>query len=237
MAPRRWLLLLLSLASLVVLSYAAIVVSFSVPVTSEMAQANAAPELDGKRALILPMGDPALVPTFVAPQDARERDAPGAFLVVASQPADFPASTEDASLARALAWVPAGANDTLVLAGVPARNGTTNLSLDLAALSGGAAGFLVKGDAEDAPRFVTEAQVVGQVARYDTSLSVLALFVTGSIGFVAPLLLLVITHRGAGKRGPQAGGLHVCAECRAPLGPGMEFCTRCGAWASHKEGA
>ncbi|HWH07856.1 MAG TPA: hypothetical protein VNX21_01565, partial [Candidatus Thermoplasmatota archaeon] len=63
----------------------------------------------------------------------------------------------------------------------------------------------------------------------ETPASLVAMFSFGSVGFVAPLVALILTQRRKGVAGVPAsvGG---CPECRAPVEEGLSFCARCGAW-------
>lgn len=218
MAPRRWLLFALSIASLIVLTYASVLLAFSVAVTPEMQAAN--PSLAEGRAIVLPVAQPKFVPTFA--QD------PGnaSLLVLGVSEGSFPASAANTSIARALAFAPEDGARTIELRDVPVANGTANLTVSLDALGATGAGFVVKGDAEDAPRFVAMDAVVGRVDHVESTGGLLGLFALGAIGFVAPLVVAIVTHRGGGRRGP-TGGI-VCRNCRAPLAPDAQFCLRCG---------
>ncbi|HEX2021123.1 MAG TPA: hypothetical protein VHH36_00295, partial [Candidatus Thermoplasmatota archaeon] len=153
MAPRRWLLILLSLASLVVLSYASVALVLSVPVTDGMAAANALPGEEnaraGSRAILAPLGDPARVATHQR-GDPGPFGRAGALLVVSDRPSLVPASMENASLVRALAHVPGGLdgadatplaleNLTVVANGTVARE---RREVDVGALAQGREGFL-----------------------------------------------------------------------------------------------
>lgn len=240
MAQRRWPLFVLSLGSLVILTYAAVLVAFSVPVSEGMVQANRLPEAlqpsARERAIVLPITDPTLVPTLAAGGEPT-LGHPGAVLAIGESTATFPASATNVSLGRALAYVSRGAHGTytvptLNLTGVPVSdgNGTTfvNLTIDVPALAAGGTGFIVKGDAEAEPRFVATQDVVGKVERFEAGSSIWLLFASGAFGFVAPLVFVVLTHRGAGKAGP--AGVAVCAECRRPLAADAPFCSACGAW-------
>ena len=224
---RRWWLVALAVGSLVVLLYASIALALSVTVTPEMEAANrvpGAPPLAGARALLVPLADPL-----------RAKDQ---LVVAGGTESGFPSGAQNASMGRVLAFVAPTANGsyvpaTLELTNVSmVENGTAtrgNLSVDVTALAAGRSGFIVKGDAEARPRFVEESGVLGAVARYETPLSLLAMFSFGGIGFVAPLVVLILTQRRRGVAGvpAQVGG---CPECRAPVEPGAGFCMRCGAW-------
>lgn len=237
MPPRRWLLLALSLGSLVILSYGAIAVAFSLPVTDEMAAANVidpnAPET-GQRAVVSPIVNGADVATH------RAEPRSGAWLVVADRDVTIPASAENPSLVRALAYASVLHNrsykePTITLENLTASgpNGTYeyNVTVDLALVGDGGSGFLVKTASDPEVRFVPESRVIGQVARFESSVWVFALVGGGTLGFVAPLVALVLTARPTGRPGVPASTFRglACAECRRPLPSGAEFCTACGA--------
>lgn len=241
MAQRRWPLFVLSLGSLVILTYAAVLVAFSVPLTDELVAPNRLAGAEGPdaadRAIVLPLTDPTLVPTL-ASGGAPTYGHAGAMLILGNPGSTFPASAENVSLARALAYVSRGADgsyavSTLNLTNVPVAddgNGTAlvNMTLDVPGLAKGQTGFIVKGDAETEARFVSTKGVVGKVERFEPASSIWMLFASGAFGFVAPLIFVILTHRGAGKRGP--AGVAICAECRRPLAADATFCGACGAW-------
>lgn len=246
MAARRWVLLSLALLSLAILAYGGVSFAFSVPIEQRMVDAMALPGhadlAEGERALVVPLPDGAsnaTVPTWAA-NGSESFGAPGAVLLLGDPGASFPNAATNTSIARALAWVApdkdgAYAPAMLNLSGAPSRN-ATNLSVDVGALALGRSGFIVKGDAEDAPRFVEADRVVGQVARFDPAAAYDVMLAIGGLGFVVPLAVLIVTHRGAGRKGLPAGAapgsapVGTCPECRAPLAAGQDFCTRCGAW-------
>lgn len=217
----------LAVGSLVVLLYASIATALSVPVTEEMARANQVPgeaPLAGARALVVPIADPTR--------------SQGALVIGGESPSGFPSGARNATMGRVLAFVAPTANgsyvpDVLALDDATfVENGTLargNLTVDVAALATGRTGYVVKGDAEREARFVPQDEALGAVARYETPASLLAMFSFGGVGFVAPLLGLVLTHRRSGVAGvpAEAGG---CPECRAPVEKGVDFCMRCGAW-------
>jgi hypothetical protein len=218
---RRWWLAVVSVASLVVLIYAGVFTAFSVPVTTG---AHA-----GTRALIVPVADATAIPTV-------RMDGNGTLIVIADPGASFPAAAGNVTIVRALAYVTPTADGTYVPA-----NETFNLSgaattLDIAALAGGKSGYLVYDeDAKTNATFATTDRVVGAVSRFDASTQLVAYFIIGSFGFVIPLVVLMATHKGAGVRGPPAGvARDSCPECRAPVPPGQDFCTRCGAWVQER---
>jgi hypothetical protein len=214
-ALRRWLLLALSLLSLFLLAAAGVGLAYSV-VTG----------MGGERALVLPVPDPALV----------ETGSHGALLAIGESGGSFPSSATNVTLERALAYAAPGTNVTVQLADVPMPNGTRNMTLDLAAMGHGKAGFVVKADDERDPRFVETKNVVGAYAGPTTTTFLLFAFVGGLLGFLLPLIALVVTHKPSGKPGIASGRSDlVCRECRAPLAAGAEFCQRCGAWRSGKE--
>lgn len=222
MAPRRWLLFGIALASLVLMTWAGILLAFSVPVDDPTRAANPGA---GDRAIVLPIRDPSLVATHARGPDAKllaAGDADGA----------FPVNAKDVSFGRALAYVAPDANGsydpaTLELADVRVSNGTTNLTIDVAALAGGERGFLVMPSGADEPTFLREPDVLGEVGAFDSTASLAGRFALGLAGFILPLVILVATHRGGARRG---AGVIVCRECRAPLPPATDFCMRCGAW-------
>lgn len=217
MARRRWLLFALSIASLIILTYASVLLAFSVEVTDEMLAAN--PGVDDGRAIVLPVAQPKFVPTLA-------EGGEGALLVTGLTEGSFPASASNTTLARALAFAPEDSPRTIAIANVTVPNGTTNLTVSLDELGAQGAGFIVKGDGEAAPRFVPMGEIVGRVDHVEGSGGLLSLFALGAIGFLAPLIAAIATHRGGGRRGP-TGGI-VCRNCRAPLAPDAQFCLRCG---------
>lgn len=250
---RRWGLIVLSVISLVALAYAGVITAFSVPVTSAMEAQARLPGADephvGERALTLPFADPTQVPTVLSPgSDPSAKN--GTLLLVADPGSSFPAGAQNASLVRALAFVAPTANNsyvppTLTLPNVTfvdaGGNVTTeNVTVDVGALAGGKAGFLVKGDAERNVTFAPTDHVLGTVARYDAAGLLYTLFALGAGGFVLPIVVIIVTHKGAARAGVP-GGLAApsgaCRECRAPMQPGATFCTKCGAWADPKQGS
>lgn len=231
MAPRRWLLIALSLSSLVVLSYAGIAVAFSVPISEEMA-AESALDGSGPRA-----GERAVIAPIVAANDVRTwaRDADNAsLLMVAERAAIFPAAAEHPSLVRALAYVSVLHNlsyaaPTIELVGLPSAEGPFNASVNVTSMAAGQNGFFVKSDASREIRFVPTTRVVGQVTGFESSGWVFGLVAVGAAGFVAPLVALIFTARP-----PRAVRVGIpgaaCPECRRPLPAAADFCTACGAW-------
>jgi hypothetical protein len=178
------------------------------------------------------------VPTLASGGDPERH--PGALLLVAEGDPDFPAAADNASIVRALAFVTVDGEGrptpaTVNLTGVSLREGGNatrrNVTLDVAPLVAGArgSGWLVKPDAADPAevRFVPEGRVVGTVEGYDTLGGLLTIILLGSVGFVAPLVFLVMTHRPSGRPGV---GEVLCPECRGPMPGASDFCPRCGAW-------
>jgi hypothetical protein len=230
---RRWWLVLLSVLSLVLLVFAGVVAAFSAPVTPQMERANRAPGAPepaaGERALVVPLTDVTLVPTFKNGLGA-DLGHNGSLLLLGDPGAAFPASADNRSLARALAYVAPTANGsydpaTIAFEGLP---GAGNATVDVASLAGGKSGFLVKGDAEANVTFVDRDHVVGSVAGFESSTLVYASLALCAFGFIAPLVALIRTHAPRGK--PGVGGAVACPECRAPVALDADFCTRCGAW-------
>lgn len=206
----RWLLFVVSLISLVVLTYAGIVLAFSVPVTDEMVAANpSAPA--GSRAVVVPVVAPEVVGTLATNRTP-------SYLMVGDSEGSFPTSARNVRMGQAIAHVPAGSNGTLDVA---------NMTFDLANMTEGHEGWIIRGENETEAWFATKEEVLGEIARYESPGHLTLLFSAGGLGFVAPLITIVATHRG-GKR-PGAPEL-VCRECRAPLASDAEFCMRCGAF-------
>lgn len=220
-AARRWLLFALSLASLSAMSYAGVVLAFSVRVTPEMVEAN--PDLtQGGRAVLVRVADPALVRTHA---DSGE----GALLVAGERSGSlFASSATGVTMARALLYVDASAaSANVTLIGVPSRGGATGLTLDPAQLSNGTAGWVVMGSGESAPRFFAQHAVLGEVSRFASATTLGATFAAGLLGFLLPLVAVVVTHKPSGRRGaPEIA----CRECGSPMQGGADFCLRCGAY-------
>lgn len=243
MAARRWLLLVVSLVSLTVLLYGGVSLAFSVDVTETMERASRLPGQSaptaGQRVLVLPLVEPRELPTFERGAEA-VLGHPGAILVLGDDDGTFPASAVNVSLARALVFVDAGNASQVTLADVPVvveGNATaTNLTLDLAALSGGREGFVVKPDAAPEAFFVPTDGVVGQVAQFESKADAYILLLLGTLGFVLPIVVLIMTHRPSGKPGIGPGSAPICPECRAPTMAGHDFCARCGAYFSEPRG-
>lgn len=253
MARRRWGLILLSVVSLVVLVYAGVFTAFSVPVTGDMERASRLPNetepAAGLRALVVPLSDPTVVPTVAT------GDPNGTLLLVGDAGFTFPAGATNVSLVRALAYVAPTANGSyqpgnVTFSNLPYVDGGNatatanasvrreNVTVDVASLAGGKAGFLVKADARPNVFFVSIDRVAGTVARFDPGSFVYAMFAIGAVGFVAPLVVIIVTHRGApaGRAGPGAAIPGYCRECRAVLDPGAPFCTKCGAYQDGRGG-
>jgi hypothetical protein len=247
-APRRWLLLILAILSLVLLVGGVLSLAFSTTLSGPAADAARLPgEAEphgGERVFALPIQDVTQVPTVVSGGNDTILMRPGALLVVADAPVEFPSSAANVSVVRALAYVSPGANGsypspTLQLANLTAVSGgnltTFNASVEVTPLALGKAGFIVKADTADgsAIRFVAQERVLGQAALYVEPPQLLWLIVLSAAGFLAPIGWLILTHRPSGTRGIPggvSGVTNACPECRAPLAPGSDFCTRCGAW-------
>lgn len=227
------------MVSLAVLVYAGVSLSFSLPVDAESAQgfasAPGAPA-EGQRALVVPLVDGARVPTLADPQDTTTLGHPGALLVVGRPGGIVPAQADDTRVVRALAYVRPDrdlAADLVNLTDVPTldENGTLvtqNMTLNATELAGSGTGFLVKSDHDANVTFVATESVIGQVVRFEPPGRITLLFAAGAAGFVAPILLLVMTHRGAAA-GPGPGA-RLCRDCRAEIPEGDGFCHRCGAY-------
>lgn len=216
MAARRWLLFGLSLASLLAMTYAGVSLAFSVKVTPEMEAADAEARV-GSRMLVRMVSDPSEVHTF---QDGTVAD-----LLVSGRTAGFVAAATEIEIGRAVAYVSPDGNGTYSPATVRARDGNeTNVS----ALAQGGTGWLVQGEDDPAPRFVPSERMLGKAERFENATILPALFMAGLVGFVAPLVVIVATHKGAGRRGSPTGAF--CRECRAPMPPSATFCMRCGAY-------
>lgn len=222
-AGRRWILFGLALASLVVMTYAGVLFAFSVPVTDEMLETNR--DLpDAGRALVMPIVDARSVRTHASAGD-------GVLLVRGESEGTFPAGATDLAMARALAYVEP-MNGTyepanLSLVDVPTSRGTSDLTIDVASLAGGATGWIVMGTGETEPRFFAKDDVLGEVARFASGTTLGLTLALGFLGFVAPLVGIILTHRPSGKRGAPT---IVCRECGAPFPHNGEFCLRCGAY-------
>lgn len=246
MARGRWGLVILLVVSLIVLVSAGVLATFSVRVTPDIERATrlpgAADPSAGMRALVVPIASPTLVPTFLQP--APDGSAPqGALLLVGEPGASFPSQTTNASIVRALAFVAPTANGSFVPATLTFTNLThvegnatvpENVTVDIKSLASGHTGFLVKEETSRDVRFVPSDHVIGTVAQYDPGLLVPALFVLGGVGFVGPIIVLILTHRGRAVSGVGSVTAGVCRECRLPMDAGSTFCTRCGAYQDGK---
>lgn len=223
MAARGWLLFGVALASLVLMTWAGVLLAFSIPLDDAARAAD--PAAGGAtRAIVLPAGDLARVPTHARGDEAA--------ILVSGATDGLPSGATEVALGRALARVVPDESGnhtpaTLELVDVPSANGTANLTIDVAALAGGAQGFIVMGAGETEPRFVPDERVLGTVGQYASGVGLWARFAVGLVGFLTPLLALVATHRGGRRAGADA---IICRECRAPLAPRSSFCLRCGAW-------
>lgn len=232
----------LSLGSLVIMSYGAIAVAFSVPVTEEMAQANAVAEDTpdvGLRAVVRPVVNPADVDTL-------REDGVAAWLLTAEREAAVPAMAEGVALVEALAYVsvlhngsyaePQLALTNLTAAGEDGAPITYNATVNLTDVAGGRSGYLVKTSSERNVTFVPLDGVLGTVDRFESPAWSYGLVVMGTIGFVTPLVALIATHRPTGTRGlGGARAVAVCPECRRPVAPESGFCTACGAYLPGKD--
>lgn len=241
---------LFALVSLAVLVYASVSLAFSVTVDEATAAsfAGAGGPAVGDRATVVPIVEHAGLPTFTT-ANASGADLlgePGALLVYANDARTIPATTPEPRIARALAFLE-GLPDfdeedsenatlarTMTIHDAPSldENGTAvraDLVVDLVALGVDGRGYLMKADHSTEVVFVPVDDVVGQVTRFDPASRIYLLFVSGSIGFVMPIVLLVATHR-APTGGAHAGVAGLCRECRTELPAGTDFCLRCGAW-------
>lgn len=251
MAARRWLLLSLAILSMVLFVLGGLSLAYSARIGDDAADAARLPgdegPLHGTRVLAIPIEDPKTLPTLAnhAGTDAlHQRD--GALLVTADDAGDLPASAHNVTLVRALAYVAPAGNGTYAPATVRLQNltrveggnvTTYEQTVDVAPLALGKAGYLVKADAEGAIRFVPAERVMGEARAFlETSDVIWLLAITGA-GFLGPVLWLIMTHGPSGTKGVPGGVPGVmggCPECRAPLPPGADFCTRCGAWVKER---
>ena len=225
MAARRWILFATALVSLLFLTWAGVLLAFSVRIDEHAASFD--PELGAAdRAVVVPPRAPALVPTF------QTHGADGAWLALGEKGgSSFPSGATDVSLLLALAYAAPDANGTYAAANltdVPARNGTTNLTLDVAGLAGGGTGYLALDPRDESVRFVPTDAVLGEVVALETSAALALRFIVGAFGFVVPLLALMLTHKASKRTG---AAFPFCHECRAPMGASSAFCVRCGAYA------
>lgn len=222
MAARRWLLFGLSLASLLAMTYAGVSLAYSQKVTPEMAEANPEAKL-GARMVLRVYAHPDEVRTVAD-------DGEGDLLASGEPGPSFLATAAGVELGRALVFVAPDENGTYTPATfVDGRNETVNVTAFVAAAGGTGEGWIVQGAGESEPRFVPLPRALGTVERFENATLLPALFAGGLLGFVTPLVVIVLTHRGTGRRGPPPRD--TCAECRAPLAASADFCTRCGAYA------
>jgi hypothetical protein len=208
----RWLLFGVALASLVLLTYAGVLFAFSVPVTEDLAAGE--PSLTpGTRAVTVPISGKDAVHTL--------SQGGVADILVWGDSSGFPASTQDTRIGRAALYVPANANGTVQVG---------NSTLDLATFSGGVEGWIVQTSDAPEPWFSARDITVGKVNQSVTSAELATLLAGGMVGFIAPLVFIVLTHRGGKPTAPGGPPSGLCRECRAPLATTSTFCTRCGAW-------
>lgn len=217
-AARRWLLFGLSLASLLAMTYAGVSLAFSLKVTPEMAESDPDAQL-GSRMVLRAISDPREVATLA---EGRPPD----LLALGDPGAAFIARAQNVSLVRAIAYVAPDENGTYEPATVVTGDNTT---VNVTALANGGTGWIVQSATMGEPSFAPRETVLGEVMRFENATLLPAVFILGIVGFVAPLVTIVVTHRGAGPRSAPVG--HYCRECRAPMTPAAEFCVRCGAYA------
>lgn len=217
-AARRWLLFGLSLASLLAMTYAGVSFAMSIKVTPEIAAMEPEAKL-GSRMLLSSIASQEDVATFA------KNESP-ALLATASEPGALVAQARNVSIGRAMAFVQPDVNGTYEPETLTLRDNTT---VNVTALAAGGTGWIVRGTNEPTPRFVPQEQVIGIVRQFQNATLLPALFVGGIVGFLAPLVTIVLTHRGGGPRLAAVGNL--CLECRAPMPASADFCTRCGAYA------
>ena len=225
MAARRWILFATALVSLMFLAWAGVLLAFSVRIDADSAALDA-DLAAADRAIVVPPPAPHLLATHST------HGADAAWLATGTRGgSSLPSAAEDVTLVLALAYVGGNASATpgnLTFTDVPARNGTANLTVDPAALSGGAMGHLVLDPRDESVRLVPAGEAIGEVVALETTGALALRFILGGVGFVTPLLALALTHRAARRVGPSFA---VCAECRAPIATGSSFCLRCGAYA------
>lgn len=230
------------MGSLAVLAYVGVLLAFSIAIddaiVSESRPAGVAVPEVGARAIVLSTGSPTSVATAARDNGGFLGHA-GAWLAVADAPAGLPWAVSQPHLVRALAYVSPGAfgayaYDNITFEELPGA--APNLTVDVSELAAGRTGFIVKGDNEATPWFVTTEMVVGQVVRFEPEASLFWLFVFGAAGFVVPLVVVVMTHRPSGRpglpanvKGVAGGSTRVCQECFAGLSSHDSFCLRCGA--------
>lgn len=220
MASRRVWLAIASVASLVVLVYAGVFTAFSVTVTPEMERANRLPgqnePIAGQRALTVPVPDP----TSLTGQPN------GTQIMLGNPGASFPSGAVNTSIVRVIAYVTPTANGSYV----PETITVENESYNIAQLAQGKSGFIVRSDAEKEVRFAETSMLVGTVSSYEESATVVALFLAGGLGFIAPLAVLIMSHKASGKPGIGVPtNAKLCPECKAPRDAALAFCSRCGA--------
>lgn len=255
----RRLLWVWAVVSLIAVAYTGLLFASSVSVdervASDLARGSDRPARPGDRLFVLPLQAPReeVVPFAGAGEDERTFGDPGD--VVQHFPAGgarprsvLPFQNQGASFARVLLYVERnGTNETGW--SVPALNLTNatvirledvpqtdaqgnftrgNLTVDLTGYAG-TRGFVVKRDAAAAPEagLVPPEAVVGKALRSVSGAQMYASLAFSVLGALLPLVLIVLTHRGRGVRGVE--GVSLCRECRSPLEPGLDFCTRCGA--------
>lgn len=246
--------------SLVSVGYSLLLYAASLPVSDEAAEAmrhGNETTLDPRNRLVvspLSGGDPRTVAGFG--DGDRPFGAKGDLVVWSNATRTttrdlLPFETPQGRVARALALVSRNASGgwdvpalnasnvtTIVIPDVPGVDETgafaeRNLTLDLDAFAG-EGGYVLKADAErePVPRLVPRGEVVGRVIREVPAVSVWVSLALSILGTLVPLVLIITTHRGRGKRGmPGAGGATgpACPECGRPAVEGTEFCVRCGA--------
>lgn len=217
-AARRWLLFGLSLASLLAMTYAGVSLAMSIKVTPEIAASEPDAKL-GSRMVLQSVSSREQVATLA------ENETP-ALLATASEPGALVAQTRNVSVGRALAFVQPDANGTYEPETLTLRD---DMTVNVTALAAGGTGWIVQATNEPTPRFVPQDQVIGIVRQFQNATLLPALFVGGIVGFLAPLVTMVLTHRGGGPRVMATGNL--CLECHAPMAASADFCTRCGAYA------
>ena len=218
-AARRWLLFGLSLASLLAMTYAGVSLAFSLKVTPDVADANPEAKL-GSRMIVRQVAAPEAVRTAA-------EGGEGDLVVSGLNAAGFVAQATNVTVGHALAFVRPDANGTYANASVVSRG---NETVNVTALAAGGTGWIVQGANEPAPRFVPAASVLGVVDGFQNATLLPGLFTLAVVGFLAPLVTIVLTHRGGGTRGAPAAA-NLCRECRAPLASNVDFCIRCGAYA------
>lgn len=252
MAPRRWLLLILAILSLVMFLGGALTLVYSTGLSDAAADAARLPGDDeprgGQRAVAFPIEDAASLAT-VENGRAGEDGGSGALLVIADSLGDLPANAHNVSVVRALAWLAPAENGSYAAPRVALANLTRveggnvtrfDATVDVLPLAAGRTGWLVKADAEGDIRFVPQERVLGEARAYVDTMQVVWLLALTGVGFLAPIVWLILTHKPTGTRGLPGGVPGViggCPECRAPVPEGTDFCPRCGAWTKPRGGA